>query len=115
MSFVVVVVSLLLAVAFLVMGWPKAAAHPAARERARHLRVPPGAYRAIGIAEMAAAIGLVIGLWWRPLGVAAAAGLVVITVGATVAHRRVGDPPVAATPALVLGFPALLVFIVLAA
>ncbi|MEI8001723.1 MAG: DoxX family protein [Actinomycetes bacterium] len=41
--------------------------------------------------EIAAAIGIVIGLWWVPLGIAAAIGAVAYFVGAILAHVRVKD------------------------
>jgi uncharacterized membrane protein len=45
----------------------------------------------VGLAEVAAAVGLVIGLFWRPLGVAAAVGLVVLFIGAIGFHAKAGD------------------------
>ncbi|MEU4679272.1 DoxX family protein [Micromonospora sp. NPDC023737] len=48
--------------------------------------------------EFAGAAGLLVGLAWWPLGVAAGAGLVLYFAGAVAAHLRVGDrkilPPV---------------------
>jgi hypothetical protein len=41
--------------------------------------------------EFAGALGMVVGIWWPPLGVAAGAGLVLYFVGAIVSHLRVGD------------------------
>jgi hypothetical protein len=41
--------------------------------------------------EFAGALGLVLGIWWLPLGVAAGIGLVLYFVGAVVSHLRVGD------------------------
>jgi uncharacterized membrane protein YphA (DoxX/SURF4 family) len=41
--------------------------------------------------EFAGAAGLVVGLVWRPIGVAAAVGLILYFVAAVVAHLRVGD------------------------
>ncbi len=41
--------------------------------------------------EFAGAIGLVLGIWWPPLGVAAGIGLVLYFVGAVASHLRVGD------------------------
>jgi hypothetical protein len=41
--------------------------------------------------EFAGAAGLVIGIWWTPIGIAAGFGLVLYFVGAVVAHLRVGD------------------------
>ncbi|MFD7136207.1 DoxX family protein [Streptomyces sp. NPDC059894] len=62
----------------------------------------------LGVAQIAGAGGLVVGLWWGPLGIAAAVGLTLYFIGAVVTHVRVGDykgtPPAAvlATVALVL-------------
>jgi len=110
---VIIILSLLLAVAFIATGWPKAVANRTAQGQAEHLRVPMGGYRALGVVEIAAALGLILGLWWRPVGLLASGGLVVLMVGATIAHRRVGDAPSAAVPALVLGLVALLDFILI--
>ena len=41
--------------------------------------------------EFAGAVGLVLGIWLPPVGVAAAIGLFVYFVGAVVSHLRVGD------------------------
>ncbi len=41
--------------------------------------------------EFAGALGMVIGIWWPPLGVAAGIGLVLYFVGAIVSHLRAGD------------------------
>jgi uncharacterized membrane protein YphA (DoxX/SURF4 family) len=41
--------------------------------------------------EFAGALGLVLGVWWPPLGVVAGIGLVLYFVGAVVSHLRVGD------------------------
>ena len=41
--------------------------------------------------EFAGAAGLVVGIWWPPIGIAAGIGLVLYFVGAIVSHLRVGD------------------------
>ena len=41
--------------------------------------------------EFAGALGVVLGIWWPLLGVAACIGLVIYFVGASVSHLRVGD------------------------
>jgi hypothetical protein len=41
--------------------------------------------------ELAGAVGLVLGIWWPILGMAAAAGLVLYFVVAVASHLRVGD------------------------
>ncbi|MFO1537545.1 MAG: DoxX family protein [Actinomycetota bacterium] len=54
-------------------------------------RVPVRWLPGLATLEGAAAVGIVVGLWWAPLGIAAAAGAVGYFVGAVVAHVRVGD------------------------
>jgi hypothetical protein len=41
--------------------------------------------------EFAGSLGLVLGIWWPPAGIAAGIGLVVYFVGALVSHLRVRD------------------------
>jgi hypothetical protein len=41
--------------------------------------------------EAAGAVGLVAGIWFPPLGVAAGVALVIYFIGAVVSHVRVGD------------------------
>lgn len=61
--------------------------------------VPFKYFPLLAICEFAGALGLVLGIWWPSLGIAAAIGLVVYFVGAIVSHVRVGDvkglPPAA--------------------
>ena len=52
------------------------------------LAVPPKVWTAIAIPEGLAAVGLVAGLWWAPLGVAAAIGVVLVMAGAIAYHVR---------------------------
>ena len=53
--------------------------------------VPMEYFPHLAACEFAGALGLVLGMWWPLLGVAAGAGLVVYFVGAIVSHLRVGD------------------------
>ncbi|PSM42407.1 DoxX family protein [Streptomyces dioscori] len=55
------------------------------------LGLPFGMLPFLGLAQVAGAGGLVIGLWWGPLGIAAAVGLALYFVGAVATHLRVGD------------------------
>ncbi len=41
--------------------------------------------------EFAGVLGLVVGIWWPPIGIAAGIGLLLYFVGAIVAHLRIGD------------------------
>ena len=54
-------------------------------------RVPLKYFPYLAGCLFAGAVGLVLGIWWPPLGIAAGVGLVVYFVGAVVAHLRVGD------------------------
>jgi hypothetical protein len=53
--------------------------------------VPMKYFPLLAACEIAGALGLVAGIWWVPLGVAAGIGLVIYFVGAVVSHLRVGD------------------------
>ena len=48
--------------------------------------------------EIAGALGILVGLWLEPLGIAAAAGLVAYFLGAVGGHLRVGDTKNLAMP-----------------
>ena len=53
--------------------------------------VPLKFFPFLAACEFAGAIGLLGGIFWVPLGIAASAGLVLYFVGALLAHVRVGD------------------------
>jgi hypothetical protein len=95
-------VSILLAALCLVPAAAKLSAQPATQASAAHFGVDWPRYRLIGVAELAAAVGILAGLAWHPLGIAAATGMAVLLVGALVAHGRAGDGPKDMTPAVVV-------------
>jgi hypothetical protein len=95
-----VTVSLLLAAACLVPAAAKLASHPKMRHAAAHFGIPWPRYRLIGAAELAAAAGVLAGLWWHPLGLAAAAGMAPLLLGALITHRRAADGGKEMAPAL---------------
>jgi len=96
-----IALSVLLALACLAPAAAKLSAHPKMQEAAKHFGIPWSRYRLIGAAELAAAIGVVAGLWWHPLGLAAAAGMAALLIGALITHRRAGDSVKEAAAALV--------------
>jgi DoxX-like family len=53
--------------------------------------VPLKYFAPLAACEFAGALGLIAGIWWPSLGVAAGIGLVVYFLGAVIAHLRVGD------------------------
>jgi uncharacterized membrane protein YphA (DoxX/SURF4 family) len=53
--------------------------------------VPLKYFPLLAVCEFAGAVGLVVGIWWPPGGIAAGIGLVLYFVGAVISHLRVGD------------------------
>jgi hypothetical protein len=66
------------------------------------LGVPLRMFPFLASCEIAGAAGLLVGLGWGPLGIAAGVGLVLYFVGATAAHLRKGDVKGAPIPAVIL-------------
>jgi hypothetical protein len=73
--------------------------------------VPLGWFPFLAACEIAGALGLLIGLWYAPLGIAAAAGLVLYFIGAVITHLRARDFKGAPTPAVVLISPIVLLIL----
>ena len=95
------VVAIALAVVFLLSGASKVIRHPISVAARDKLAVPAPAWGLLGAAEIAGAAGVLIGLSVRPLGIAAATGLVLVGLGAVAAHRRAHDSLPDAAPAVV--------------
>jgi hypothetical protein len=105
-------VASLLAIVLAALGVAKLLALAPMRAAAAHVGVSVDGYRAIGALEVAAALGLVVGRSWFPLGAASAGGVVLLMVGAVVAHARAGDSvrnwvPAVGTAALAATYVAL--------
>jgi len=95
-----------LAALFALLATAKLVPAPAMRQAATHLGFTTGQYRLIGMAELAAALGLVIGLKVVGIGVAAAVGLVLLMAGATRAHVRNRDTAAHVAVPVVVGLAA---------
>lgn len=100
MTIAAVVLSLWLAAVFGLVGVLKIVRSTSMVANAEHLGYSVAAYQRIGALEVAAAAGLLVGLFWAPLGVAAAVGLVALLVGAVWSLRRAGDGLQEMMPAL---------------
>jgi uncharacterized membrane protein YphA (DoxX/SURF4 family) len=86
------ILSVLLALVSLAAGTPKALLKgDVAAGLQSHMGLSAGLVRFVGLAEVAAAVGLIVGLFWQPLGIAAAIGFAVTMVGAVGFHAKVGD------------------------
>jgi hypothetical protein len=66
-----------------------------------HLGVAPTQWRLIGLLELAGVVGVLTGLAWPPIGVAAAIGLALLSVGAIIFHVRASDGVADTAPAVV--------------
>jgi uncharacterized protein YqgC (DUF456 family) len=95
-----IVISLLLVAVSLIPAAAKLAGHPRMRHAAAHFGIAWRRYRLIGAAELAAAVGVLVGFFWRPAGLLAAAGMTLLLVGALITHRRAHDNVREALPAL---------------
>jgi uncharacterized membrane protein YphA (DoxX/SURF4 family) len=96
------VLSALLAVVFVGAGVSKVRKVPAMVTSAEAHGFSADGYRNIGLLELAGAAGLLIGLWWAPLGIAAALGLTLLMAGAVIVHVRAKDKLAETAPAVVI-------------
>lgn len=86
-----VVVSALLALATLASGGGKLARNKAVVTQLTGLGVAEKHIPVLGALLVAGGLGLAAGIWWAPLGIAAAAALAVYFLGAVVTHLRARD------------------------
>ncbi|MGW1727816.1 DoxX family protein [Streptomyces sp. NPDC002306] len=86
-----VILSVLLALVSLAAGAPKAQLKGDVPDGLVAKGLSSALVRLIGLAEVAAAAGLVAGIWWQPLGIAAAVGMAVLLLGAIGYHVKWGD------------------------
>jgi hypothetical protein len=116
MLIVCAVVSIALAAMAAMSGSMKLSRQPDAVAAITGVGVPLGWFPFLAVAEIAGSAGLLIGLGWAPIGVAAAGGLVAYFFAAGLAHVRAGDYPgiVKPLPVLVLAVVALVLRIVTA-
>ncbi|PRY46256.1 DoxX family protein [Umezawaea tangerina] len=96
------VLSALLAVVFVAAGTPKVLQKPVMVEAAESHGFTKDSYRIIGLLEYAGAAGLLVGLWFAPLGIAAGIGLFLLMAGAVIVHVRFKDKAAMTVPSAVL-------------
>ena len=85
------VLSVLLAIVALAAGLPKVRLTGDIPAQLQAGGLSATLVRFIGLAELAAAGGLITGLFWPPIGVAAAAGFALLLIGAVGFHAKAGD------------------------
>jgi hypothetical protein len=86
-----VVVTILLAALFTFAASIKLLGVPQSLAIRDHLGVKPLQWRLIGGCELAGVAGALVGLLWAPIGIAAAIGLALLSVGAIAFHLRASD------------------------
>lgn len=91
MQIAYVVVGSLLALVLTLSGAMKLRRAPNIVETMTKLGVPMSWLPILALAEFAAAVGLVAGIFYAPFGLAAAIGVVVYFIGASVTHLRKAD------------------------
>ncbi|WP_158558280.1 DoxX family protein [Spongiactinospora gelatinilytica] len=91
MSLAASVLSVLVALVFLLAGAQKVLLRRSVTANLLRLGVGPALTRLIGALEIAGTFGLVAGLWLRPLAIAAATGLTLLLIGAVGYHLRARD------------------------
>jgi hypothetical protein len=100
-SIATVVVTILLAALFTFSSAIKLFGVRQSLEIRDHLGVAPTSWRVIGLLELAGVGGVLAGLAWAPIGVAAGIGLALLSLGAVVSHVRASDGVSATAPAVI--------------
>ena len=95
-----VIVTVVLAILFAFSSSIKLLGAPQSLAIRDHLGVSPTVWRLIGVCELAGVIGVLAGLAWPPIGIAAAIGLALLSVGAVAFHLRASDGIVKTAPAV---------------
>jgi hypothetical protein len=109
MHIATIVLSVLLALELAATGAMKVIGTGTARANAGHLGISLRLSRLIGVAELAAAVGLLAGLVVKPLAIVTAAAVVALMVGAVGYHLKARDKVAAVLPAVFTGLVAIAV------
>ena len=96
-----VIVTLLLAALFTFAASIKLLGVPQSLAIRDHLGVAPLQWRLIGTLELAGVAGVLVGLAWPPIGIAAAIGLALLSIGAIAFHIKASDRVVDMAPAVI--------------
>jgi uncharacterized membrane protein YphA (DoxX/SURF4 family) len=96
-----VIVTLLLAALFMFSASIKLLGVSRSLAIRDHLGVKPLQWRLIGALELAGVAGVLIGLAWTPIAIAAAIGLALLSIGAIAFHIKASDRVVDMAPAVI--------------
>lgn len=101
-----VVVAVLLSFVLVFSGRSKLIKEADVTATLTRLGVPLSWFTPLALLEFAGALGLLLGIAYRPVGIAAAIGVVLYFVGAVVAHLRAKDAKGTPVPGVLLLFSA---------
>jgi hypothetical protein len=107
MHIATIVLSILLSVEFAFTGITKLLDTTTAQTNAAHPGISTHLSRMIGAAELAAVIGLLVGLTFKPLAVGTAAAVCLLMAGAIGYHLKARDKPPAWLAAAITGLAAI--------
>ncbi|WP_338700007.1 DoxX family protein [Streptomyces sp. Q6] len=108
------VVTVLMSALLLISAGAKSLRTPHITQQMSTLGVPQRMMAFLIGAQIAGAAGVIAGLWWGPVGIAAAIGLTFYFAGAVAFHLRVGDRK-GASPAAVLAMASVALIVLRAA
>jgi hypothetical protein len=94
-------------------GIPKVLNTSTAQGNTAHLGISTQLSRMIGVAELAAMLGLLVGIIWRPLAIVTAAAVILLMVGALGYHLKARDNAQAMLPAVLTAAAAVAVVLLL--
>ncbi|MEU1347668.1 DoxX family protein [Streptomyces sp. NPDC005786] len=97
-----VVVAILLSLLLLASARGDITRDPKITDNLKALGVPDSWFVPLGLIKIAGALGLLVGIAYRPLGVAAAIGVVLYFLGAVITHLRAGDKKGVGAPAVIM-------------
>ncbi|MCX5167505.1 DoxX family protein [Streptomyces antibioticus] len=97
-----VVVASLLAVVLIGSGRAKLVRDEKITEGMHKIGVPDSWFPRLSALEIAAALGLIAGIFYRPLGIAAGIGIVAYFIGAVITHLRAKDTAGLPMPAVLI-------------
>jgi len=101
-SIAYVVVAVVLALGLVASARGKLVGDPRIVTALTGVGVPRGWFPWLATAEIAGGLGLLAGIAYRPLGIAAAIGVVLYFAGAVITHVRAGDTKGLAAPGVIL-------------
>ncbi|MFC7529336.1 DoxX family protein [Actinoplanes sp. GCM10030250] len=97
-----VVLAVLLSLLLLASARGDIARDPKITETLKAVGVRDSWFLPLGLVKIAGALGLLAGIFYRPLGIAAAVGVVLYFVGAVIMHLRAGDKKGVGAPAAIM-------------